>query len=279
VDWEAADSASTATFGDISDVSGVPAVGVASVTGDASEAVSVEESSVTGRGSLLIDAIDVREREVSTCPDAVEMVFFDPQRALQSSTPKTLPVVFGNGLYPSEGDPRQMPEFADFAQPLAQSFSTELVSAIQSLPMPPLGEGSLHSALATLLNGGIGDHLIDVAPSRQMECLSGFWLVASDIHRSHLISQDLGSPEGSFLHGIMHRREGDFGNSKYWFRRVGSHPIFDQIQYESDGHFRDPFDFVDLCEKACQLDSGEELDRCIRSQWIEWQALMMYLVA
>ena len=253
--------------------------GVTSVTGDASEAVSVEESSVTGRGSFVIDALDVREGEVSAGPDAVETVFFDLRRALQSSTPKTLPVVFSNGLYSSEGDPRQMPEFTDFAQPLAQSFSTELVSAIGGLPMPPLGESAPHTALVTLLNGGIGDHLIDVAPSRQMECLSGFWLVAGDIHRSHSISQDLGSAEGSFLHGIMHRREGDFGNSKYWFRRVGSHPTFDQIEQETEGHYCDPFDFVDQCQRATQSGSSDEINRCIRSQWIEWQSLMMYLVA
>lgn len=196
----------------------------------------------------------------------------------QSSTPKTLSVVFTPGLSASDGEQRQMPEFTDFAQSLSQSFSTELESAIQAAPLPPLGDGTLQKPLLTLLSGGIGDHLIDVPAARQMEVMSGLWLVAGDIHRSHSISQDLGSAEGSFLHGIMHRREGDFSNSKYWFRRVGSHSVFDQINTETDGHYADPFEFVDQCQRALAGGSDEDVDQCVASQWIEWQALMMYLV-
>ena len=46
------------------------------------------------------------------------------------------------------------------------------------------------------------------------------------LDESHTISQSLESPEGSWLHGIMHRREPDYGNAKYWFRRVGQHEAF-----------------------------------------------------
>ncbi|MEO1528572.1 MAG: hypothetical protein AAFX06_24395 [Planctomycetota bacterium] len=167
-----------------------------------------------------------------------------------------------------------MPAFDEFAAPVSACFSTELRSAIESAPLPPLGEGSMHGALDPLLTGGVGDHLTGVASPRQMEMLSGLWLVAGDIHASHSISQDLPSAEGSFLHGIMHRREGDFGNAKYWFRRVGSHPAFEQIAHESAGHYSNPFDFVDQCEAA----TGDEVAACMRSQWVEWQALMGMLV-
>jgi hypothetical protein len=56
--------------------------------------------------------------------------------------------------------------------------------------------------------------------------------LAGDIERSHSISQNIENLEGSFLHGMMHRREGDFSNAKYWFRRVGNHPVIEQLTVE-----------------------------------------------
>ncbi|MCD0462582.1 hypothetical protein [Roseiconus lacunae] len=170
-----------------------------------------------------------------------------------------------------------MPEFSDFAHSLRDSFSMELVSAIESAPVPSLGEGTIHKPLLPLLSVGVGDHLIDVAASRQMECMSGLWLVAGDIHRSHSISQDLPSREGSFLHGIMHRREGDYGNSKYWFRKVGQHPTLEQIEIETGGRYCDPYDFIDHCEQAARSGRKEQIQACEEDQWIEWQSLMLWL--
>ena len=49
------------------------------------------------------------------------------------------------------------------------------------------------------------------------------------LDESHNFSQDISSTDGSFLHGIMHRREPDYSNAKYWFNRVGSHPAYPEI--------------------------------------------------
>ena len=59
--------------------------------------------------------------------------------------------------------------------------------------------------------------------------LAGLWLWHDALDASHRISQSLHTASGSFWHAIMHRREGDFSNSKYWYRSVGSHLVFDAI--------------------------------------------------
>ena len=47
-----------------------------------------------------------------------------------------------------------------------------------------------------------------------------------DLTGSHAISQRIHTADGSFLHGIMHRREPDNSNAKYWFRQTGNHPCY-----------------------------------------------------
>src|SRR6266850_4929270 len=59
---------------------------------------------------------------------------------------------------------------------------------------------------------------------------SGLLLWNDDLEGCHKIAQDLPDASGSYLHGVMHRREPDYSNSKYWFKKVGDHPLFPQLQ-------------------------------------------------
>ena len=104
-------------------------------------------------------------------------------------------------------------------------------------------------------------------------CLSGLWMLHNYLDRSHSISQDIHSSEGSFWHAIMHRREGDYSNAKYWYRRAGSHSVYQTIA-EAIGSSWDPYDFVDRCQ-------AEERDGSLRPETrelalIEWKSLFEF---
>lgn len=105
-------------------------------------------------------------------------------------------------------------------------------------------------------------------PHTSRELIRALVLLWHDhLDASHTISQGIENPDGSLLHAIMHRREPDYWNSKYWWRRVGKHPCFDELGQratallDSRGEVDlcarlvplgawDPFAFVDACETA-----------------------------
>ncbi|SDS14946.1 hypothetical protein SAMN05444162_0842 [Paenibacillaceae bacterium GAS479] len=60
--------------------------------------------------------------------------------------------------------------------------------------------------------------------------VSGLYLRNGSLDRSHELSQDLDGREGSYLHGMIHRIEGDYSNAKYWFRLAGAHPCAEALQ-------------------------------------------------
>ena len=123
-------------------------------------------------------------------------------------------------------------------------------------------------------------------------CISAIWLWHDFLDQSHQISQAIETASGSFWHGIMHRREGDFSNAKYWFRKVGSHDLYttlgaaaetivaaqpdqqESLQLTDNGQW-DPFQFVDLCQQALETDSSKK-SLCQQLTRLEWQLLFDY---
>lgn len=147
--------------------------------------------------------------------------------------------------------------------------------------LPELGPGTPNVAVRDALRALSADRLFPQCRDREaaLGCLSGLWLLHDFLDESHAISQDLGGWIGAYWHGIMHRREPDAGNAKYWFRRVDANPVYEALAADAaeiglpvPGGKWDPFAFVDCCERGRGRGSGAEMT-CRRVQLREMQLL------
>ena len=182
------------------------------------------------------------------------------------------------------------------------SASPFLPDLVDSERINALGPGAPHEALrpklATLTLETIfpGQRIFD--PDAARCCLAGLCLLHDFLDESHNISQEIETADGSYWHGILHRREPDYGNAKYWFRRVGQHPVFEPLaqaarelalaekkplpavaSYLAETTSWDPDRFIDLCEsvarhKSAATDPAELLARRIARA--EWDLLFAY---
>jgi hypothetical protein len=174
----------------------------------------------------------------------------------------------------------------------------DLLDKIEHAPVPPLDAGEIARELQngidawTLGKDRESDGGGAVGRPRRQLLEAALRLLAGDLDGSHCISQEIKSPEGSFWHGVMHRREGDYGNAQYWFRRVGLHPAYDELRKELADDvltrevFRggwDPVEFVDQCAAACRQagrKSGlSQIEILRQAQWIEWQVMVKYCMS
>jgi hypothetical protein len=103
------------------------------------------------------------------------------------------------------------------------------------------------------------------------------------IGEAHKIFQDSPGDLGSYWHGMMHRREGDFDNARYWFRRSGVLPIFGALHRQACEHSAvmarqsnwDPYLFTGECEQA-RFGETESLKELAALQRVEFETLFDY---
>ena len=165
-----------------------------------------------------------------------------------------------------------------------ESLPAEVRQPVLDAPLPSLTNGPKASELIRAMEA-VDQGLASGGGERSEAARTvhaGLWLLAGELDRSHEISQSIESRDGSFWHGVMHRREGDYGNAQYWFRRAGSHPAYAALGKAiaadpltaplCDGTW-DAVGFVGQCERAVRR-GGELEQQCLHAQWIEWQIMM-----
>jgi len=150
------------------------------------------------------------------------------------------------------------------------------------------GNAEAHAVLKALS----ADSVLSQVPTNRDEAaalLSGLYLWHDCLEESHKVSQQLHTVSGSFWHAIMHRREGDFSNSQYWYARCENHPILPTLAAAA-GDVINPFPadtrtlkitargwnsdaFVDLVEEVYDKPEDPRQKLAVALQQLEWRTL------
>jgi hypothetical protein len=201
-----------------------------------------------------------------------------------------------------------------FSDEISNSYCVEQISFLYGYNMHEFHSSAYGPVVAELLKGGRGAMPLDAGHrdviagealgrlsatelfpdgnvadlDMAVVCLSALWLRFGFLDESHRLSQRVDGVEGSYWHALMHRREGDFWNSKYWLRRVGNHPVYVPLQKSAseiagsgDGPAARamaaqktwvPAGFAELCEIAVRNGTPDDPLWC-RIQLAEWELL------
>jgi hypothetical protein len=171
-----------------------------------------------------------------------------------------------------------------------------LTQLLQTPEPPELGpgprsdlqpQGKLDQALDKALRGSI----LSAGNQQLIRALVLLW--HDHLEAAHVIAQSIENADGAYVHGIMHRREPDFSNAAYWFRRVGAHPAFEPLKEKVralvreknasplqkllSGRTWDPFAFIKECELAKR--NGLPDAHLREVQRIEFEELLNWLCA
>ena len=149
----------------------------------------------------------------------------------------------------------------------------------------PLVQGPCSSDRArTILKAATARELFP--DSRAPEAaLAGLYLYFSCWDEAHEAAQNIATREGSYWHAIVHRQEPDAGNSSYWFRQAGAHPIFPALAAAASGigigtaAKWDPLAFIQFCEEARQSPGSARERQALEVQRAEWQLLFDFCAA
>jgi len=177
-----------------------------------------------------------------------------------------------------DGDDRPMRRYSEFVDRIflhddllrklhpAEVFDHQLVARVRNADEAAVlgGEKAKNAAMFPLVRGGL-------------------FYALDALHDGHTLFQDAHDDLGSYWHGMMHRREADFDNARYWFRRAGTLPVFNAMQRASAEHSADmakqpnwdPYLFTGQCEQA-RHGASELIPELLELQRVEFDVLFDY---
>jgi len=188
--------------------------------------------------------------------------------------------------------------------PMTSTTTPERVAAIWSLlrtpELPALDQGPRSGvvpcrALEVRLRSLCGE--LSLGQDTTDRVVAAGLLYHDHHNEAHDLVQDAIDAEGSVIHAIVHRREPDFWNARYWYRRVGDHPIYFRITPRvselggteaTTGLARrlilsgslDPLAFVDALESAVGKPPSDPVVLFLRRlQHAEFESLVDHLVS
>ncbi|MCA9040599.1 MAG: hypothetical protein KDA65_09660 [Planctomycetaceae bacterium] len=130
------------------------------------------------------------------------------------------------------------------------------------------------------------------SPDQRTYLRAALYQLNDYLDASHQASQSMeGDSIADHWHAIMHRREPDYGNSKYWYRRVGYSPLFDELNERATqlqqsmpeaaslsqigaGQQWDSFGFVDFCADCARNRDTRATALAKQIQYVEMLLLL-----
>ena len=163
----------------------------------------------------------------------------------------------------------------DALQPIFESLPFEL-----AMKWLIVHEPGRHPEAAEL----VGKAVESPALADRPDLVAGLWLYVDELDKAHEACQNLDTPTGAYWHAIMHRREGDFSNAKYWFQRAAKHPAMDLIDLTGGGAGSGTSvaaysakDVVDRVQRSVERDDPTN-PALVSIQHKEWKALFNWCV-
>jgi hypothetical protein len=166
--------------------------------------------------------------------------------------------------------------------PVVSSILTEY----SGRPLPLIRSDDCNGQLARTLRENSAPEALFPDARNAQAAFSALLLLLGCWEESHDLIDEDQTPEGCYLHAIVHRIEPNPANSAYWLRQVGHHPLFPEVHRRTQEILEkdlvprwqlkpdwDPYLFNSWCEEARRFPGSIKEKVALKIQQAEWDLL------